>query len=116
MLYLHGHGLFSLLTAVPSDHLCDVVETMLCQKSIWLGMALISSKVQHLVANISVALRPFSLSSEFAAGFWPLSYSGQWSDLVEGAILILCNKIYSHLFDNEIKIHSFPLQSGFLID
>ena len=77
MLYLHGHGLLSLLTAVPSDHLCDVVETMLCQKSIWLGMALISSKVQHLVANISVALRPFSLSSEFAAGFQSLSYSGQ---------------------------------------
>lgn len=77
-------------------------------------MALISSKVQHPVANISVALRPFSLSSEFAAGFQSLSYSGQWSDLVEGALL--GNKIYSHLFDNEIKIHNFPLQSGFLID
>lgn len=70
-------------------------------------MALISSKVQHLVANISVALMPFSLGSEFAAGFQPLSYSGPWSDLVEGAILTLCNKIYSHLFDDEIKIHNF---------
>lgn len=115
-MYFHVRGLLSLLIAVPSDHLCDAVETLLCQKSIWLGMALISSKAQHLVANISVALRPFSLGSEFAAGFQPLSYSGPWSDFVEGAILILCNKIYSHLSDNEIKIHNFPLHSGFLID